>query len=117
LADEIEFLAVPKRLSQLGNVLIAEYQQFRAGIEGTISCLKRAYRLSQCYFRGFKGFCQAVGSAIFCHNLTVMTAKQKKNKTNLNKFQIFIKKNNPGEKSTHLRPLRPQINVTKKSFK
>jgi IS5 family transposase len=69
---------VPKRLSSLGDRLLAEYQKFRAGIEGTISCLKRAYRLSRCYFHGFMGLCRAVGSAIFCHNLVVMTATPKK---------------------------------------
>jgi IS5 family transposase len=78
LEEELEYIAVPKRLSALGDALLAEYQRFRAGIEGTISCLKRAYRLSRCCFRGFQGFCQAVGSAIFCHNLVVITAKPKK---------------------------------------
>jgi IS5 family transposase len=75
LSKEIEYLAVPKRLSELGNPQLTERQRFRAGIEVTISCLKRAYRLSRCCFHGFKGFCRAVGSAIFCHNLVVMTPK------------------------------------------
>jgi IS5 family transposase len=77
LEQELKYIAVPKCLSSLGDNLLAEYQKFRAGIEGTISCLKRAYRLSRCCFRGFKGFCRAVGSAVFCHNLVVMTAKPK----------------------------------------
>ena len=72
LSDSISYLAVPKRLSDLGDVVLRSHQCFRAGIEGTISCLKRAYRLSRCCFRGFKGFCRAVGSAIFCHNLVSM---------------------------------------------
>ena len=72
LSDSISYLVVPKRLSDLGDVVLRLHQCFRAGIEGTISCLKRAYRLSRCCFRGFKGFCRAVGSAIFCHNLVSM---------------------------------------------
>jgi IS5 family transposase len=74
LKQKLNYLAVPKRLSSLGDRLLAEYQKFRAGIEGTISCLKRAYRLSRCYFHGFRGLCRAVGS----HNLVVMTATPKK---------------------------------------
>lgn len=72
LEEEVEYLAVPKRLSDLSDDLLRMYQCFRAGIEGTISCLKRAYRLSRCCFRGFKGFCRSVGSAVFCHNLSAM---------------------------------------------
>ncbi len=48
------------------------WQQWRAGIEGTISCLKRAFRLAKCCFRGFKNFASAIGSAVFCHNLTIL---------------------------------------------
>ena len=73
LEDEVEYIAVPSRLRDLGDALMSTYQKFRAGIEGTISCLKRAFRLSRCLFRGFKGFCRAIGSAVFCHNLIVMT--------------------------------------------
>ena len=72
IEEEVEYLAVPKRLNDLKDSLLQMYQCFRAGIEGTISCLKRAYRLSRCSFRGFKGFCRAVGGVVFCHNLSVM---------------------------------------------
>jgi IS5 family transposase len=78
LAEEMEFLAVPSRMCDFGDVMMRMYQSFRAGIEGTISCLKRAYRLSRCYFRGFKGFCRSVGSAVFCHNLSVMARAARK---------------------------------------
>jgi IS5 family transposase len=77
LEETITYLAVPKRLSDLGDEVLKVHQCFRAGIEGTISCLKRAYRLSRCCFRGFKGFCRAVGSAIFCHNLVAMATQAK----------------------------------------
>jgi IS5 family transposase len=77
LEEEVAYLAVPKRLSDLGDATLRMYQCFRAGIEGTISCLKRAYRLSRCCFRGFKGFCRSVGSAVFCHNLSAMVTLAK----------------------------------------
>lgn len=77
LEEEVEYLAVPKRLSDLSDETLKMYQCFRAGIEGTISCLKRAYRLSRCFFKGFKGFCRSVGCAVFCHNLSSMVALAK----------------------------------------
>lgn len=48
-------------------------QRFRAGIEGTISVLKRAFKLSRCFFKGFKNFASSVGCAVFCHNLVMLT--------------------------------------------
>jgi IS5 family transposase len=76
LSDEVEYLAVPKRLRDLSDAMMSEYQKFCAGIEGTISCLKRAFRLARCCFRGFNNFCSAVGSAVFCHNLIVIVRQE-----------------------------------------
>ena len=72
LEDQLEFLGVPRRTRDFGDKMMAIWQQWRAGIEGTISCLKRAFRLARCCFRGFKNFASAIGSAVFCHNLTVL---------------------------------------------
>jgi IS5 family transposase len=47
-------------------------QCFRAGIEGTISVLKRAFKLSKCLYKGFKNFASSVGCAVFCHNLVML---------------------------------------------
>ena len=69
---EVEYFGVPGRLRDLGDILMSTFQRWRAGIEGTISCLKRAFRLSRCCFKGFSSFCSGVGSAIFCHNLLTM---------------------------------------------
>jgi len=49
-------------------------QRFRAGIEGTISALKRAFKLSKCLYKGFKNFASSVGCAVFCHNLVTLAA-------------------------------------------
>jgi len=72
LEEQVEFLGVPRRTRDFGDAMMSVWQQWRAGIEGTISCLKRAFRLARCCFRGFKNFASAVGSAVFCHNLTIL---------------------------------------------
>lgn len=48
-------------------------QQFRAGCEGSISVLKRAFGLFRCLNRGFKSFASSIGNIIFCHNLVVLS--------------------------------------------
>jgi IS5 family transposase len=75
LEEEVDYLGVPQSTRDFGDTLMGICQQWRAGIEGTISCLKRAFRLARCGFRGFKNFASAVGSAVFCHNLRIL-AKQ-----------------------------------------
>jgi len=47
-------------------------QCFRAGVEGSISVLKRAYKLGRCLYKGYKHFAAAVGCAVFCHNLVLL---------------------------------------------
>ena len=47
-------------------------QRFRAGIEGTISVLKRAFKLKRCLFQGFKNYAASLGCAVFCHNLVLL---------------------------------------------
>jgi len=48
-------------------------QRFRAGIEGSISFLKRCFKLGRCLYRSFKTYCSSVGSHVFAHNLVVLT--------------------------------------------
>lgn len=71
--DEVEFIGIPARSNDFGDEEMATYQRFRAGIEGSISFLKRCFGLSRIRFKGFKGFCRGVGLAVFCHNLLTMT--------------------------------------------
>ena len=47
-------------------------QRFRAGIEGSISFLKRALRLARCFNKGWKHFVATVGATVFAHNLLVL---------------------------------------------
>lgn len=72
LAERVDTLAIPKRMQDFVNKMLAHWQAFRAGIEGTISGLKRAFRLIRCFFKGFRSFASAVGLGVFCHNLIVL---------------------------------------------
>ena len=51
----------PPEALRLGEVIGSVWQRFRAGIEGSISVLKRAFRLLRCPYRGFKSFAASVG--------------------------------------------------------
>ncbi len=72
LAEQVDTLAIPRRMQDFVDKVLRHWQAFRAGIEGTISGLKRAFRLIRCFFRGFRGFSAAVGLGVFCHNLIVL---------------------------------------------
>jgi transposase, IS5 family len=72
LAEQVGTLAIPRRMQDFMDKVLAHWQAFRAGIEGTISGLKRAFRLVRCFFRGFRSFGAAVGLGVFCHNLIVL---------------------------------------------
>ncbi len=73
LQEEVEYLGVPRRMQDFADSMMRIWQHWRAGIEGSISCLKRVFRLARCHFQGFKNFTSAIGSAVFCHNLTILT--------------------------------------------
>ena len=72
LAKQVQTLAIPRRMQDFVDKMLAHWYAFRAGIEGTISGLKRAFRLVRCYFRGFRSFAASVGLGVFCHNLIVL---------------------------------------------
>lgn len=48
-----------------------QLKNFRAGIEANISCLKRAYGLTRCFWKGFEKFCAYVWSSVLAYNLSV----------------------------------------------
>ena len=48
-------------------------QKFRAGIEGSLSFLKRVLGLGKCFYRSFQTFKASVGSIVFVHNLLILT--------------------------------------------
>ncbi len=47
-------------------------RNFRAGIEAGISCLKRAYGLGRCSWKGLAHFRAYVWSSVFAHNLALL---------------------------------------------
>ncbi len=47
-------------------------QRFRAGVEGTISFLKRVLGLLRCYNRGWEHYVATVGATILAHNLLIL---------------------------------------------
>jgi len=47
-------------------------QRFRAGVEGTISYLKRMLGLSRCFTKGWEHFQSSVGASILTHNLLIL---------------------------------------------
>ena len=72
LEQRVDTLAIPRRMRDFADKVLSMWQSFRAGIEGTISGLKRAFRLARCFYRGFKRFQGAIGMAVFAHNLVVL---------------------------------------------
>ena len=75
LEAAVETLAIPRRTADFADAVLRGWQWFRAGIEGTISALKRAFRLFRCLFRGFRHFASGVGLSIFGHNLLVLAGQ------------------------------------------
>jgi IS5 family transposase len=67
--EKVDTLAVPRRVSDWKSDLLKPFQSFRAGIEGTISFLKRGFRLVRNVFKGFKHFSGWIGACVFGHNL------------------------------------------------
>jgi len=49
-----------------------QLKNFRAGIEANISCLKRAYGLTRCLWKGFEKFKAYVWSSVVAYNLAVL---------------------------------------------
>ena len=47
-------------------------QRFRAGVEGTISFLKRILGLFRCFNKGWEHYVSTIGAAIFTHNLLIL---------------------------------------------
>ena len=79
LEEEIETVSICKKGRRTSAEAAREHheafqagQRFRAGVEGSISVLKRAFKLNRCLFKGYKHFAASVGCAVFCHNLVLL---------------------------------------------
>jgi IS5 family transposase len=80
LEQEIETVSICKKGRRTKVETLREHgdafqvgQAFRAGVEGSISVLKRAFKMNRCLFKGYKNFAASVGCAVFCHNLVLLT--------------------------------------------
>lgn len=78
--EQIDVVAIGKKgrrnteeLAREHSDIFRHLQRFRAGVEGTISVLKRAFGLRRCRFKGFNGFASAIGCMVLCHNLVLMS--------------------------------------------
>ncbi len=81
LEQEIEVVAIAKKGSRTEEETAREKteafrlgQKFRAGIEGSISFLKRILGLWRCMNKGWQHFVSTVGATVFVHNLLVLSS-------------------------------------------
>lgn len=79
LSSEVDLVAIGRPRSRNLEDAPVEYdevfktaQMFRAGIEGKISFLKRAFRMSRCFDKGWGHFAANVGRIVFGHNLVIL---------------------------------------------
>lgn len=79
LEEEIEVVSICKKGSRTEEETARERsdgfklgQQFRAGVEGSISFLKRALGMSRCMNKGWEHYMSTVGATVFVHNLLVL---------------------------------------------
>jgi len=77
--DRVELVSIPKpgnrnreELRRERSLAFKLGQQFRAGVEGTISFLKRAFGMWRCLNKGWEHYLATVGATVFAHNLVVL---------------------------------------------
>jgi IS5 family transposase len=62
----------PAEIEREQDPLFRHAQAFRAGVEGSISFLKRMLRLARCFNQSWEHFVATVGQTVFAHNLLVL---------------------------------------------
>ena len=79
LEEEVELVSVGKNgrprfrdHHREADPLFRHAQRFRAGIEGTVSFLKRVLGLARCLNKGWRNYVSTIGASIFTHNLLVL---------------------------------------------
>lgn len=79
IEDQVELVSVGKSgrpnshdRQRENDPLFRHAQRFRAGVEGTISFLKRVLGLARCFNKGWRNYVSTVGASIFTHNLLVL---------------------------------------------
>jgi len=79
LREKIDVVAIgkkgnrtPEETERESDPAFRHAQRFRAGVEGTISFLKRVLGLFRCFNKGWKHFAATVGVTVFSHNLLTL---------------------------------------------
>lgn len=79
LEERIDTVSIAKKGKRTAEQVEREHdplfrhaQRFRAGVEGTISFLKRVLGLARCYTKGWQHFQASVGASVFTHNLLIL---------------------------------------------
>ncbi|MHC5109413.1 MAG: ISNCY family transposase [Planctomycetota bacterium] len=79
MSEKVEMVSIAKKGKRTEEESVREAdpefrfaQRFRAGIEGTISYLKRILGLFRCVTKGWQHFVSTVGATIFTHNLLIL---------------------------------------------
>ncbi len=77
--EEVAVVSIPKKGRRDASELEREHdplfrlaQAFRAGVEGSISFLKRILRLARCMNKGWQNYVSTVGATIVAHNLLIL---------------------------------------------
>jgi len=80
LSAEVEIVSIAKKGKRNEQETLRESdhdfrlgQRFRAGVEGSISFLKRILGLFRCFNKGWEHYVSTVSAAIFTHNLLILT--------------------------------------------
>ena len=79
LEGDVEIISIPKKgrrnegeLQREHDPLFRLAQAFRAGVEGSISFLKRTLRLARCMNKGWQNYVSTVGATVLAHNLLIL---------------------------------------------
>lgn len=79
IAEEVEIVSIPKKGRRTDTDQDREFdpffrlaQAFRAGVEGSISFLKRFLRLARVMNKGWQHYASTVGATVFAHNLLIL---------------------------------------------
>jgi IS5 family transposase len=77
--DKVDVVSIPKKGRRNSaeeerehDPLFKIAQRFRAGVEGSISFLKRVLRLARCMNKGWEHFVSTVSATVLAHNLLVL---------------------------------------------
>ncbi len=80
LEEKVELVCIPKKGNRTAQQLVKEHsdefkdaQKFRAGVEGSISTLKRAFGMKRSLLKTFNTFAANIGCMAFCYNLVLLS--------------------------------------------